>query len=66
MTKKERVLVGGKDVPAPFDKPFPPTAAFPYSYAFLFVIPSEAEGSAVLRTLRGKCFLESAEQLGNA
>jgi len=30
--------------------------------ALSFVIPSEAEGSAVLRTLRGNVFLESAAQ----
>jgi hypothetical protein len=34
--------------------------AFHRKVAFSFVIPSEAEGSAVPRTFRGNVFLESA------
>jgi hypothetical protein len=44
------------------EKRLGPTTIFYGTVALSFVIPSEAEGSAVLRTFRGKCF--STERSG--
>ena len=42
------------------NRPFITQLPFPYDNPPLFVIPSEAEGSAVLRTLLGNVFRQSA------
>jgi hypothetical protein len=41
------------------NRPFLTQLPFPYDNPPLFVIPSEAEGSAVLRTLLGNVFRQS-------
>jgi hypothetical protein len=47
------------------DKRLGPTTIFYGTVALSFVIPSEAEGSAVLRTFRGNVFRQSvAERSG--
>jgi hypothetical protein len=60
--KKERVVVRRgrllkeKAFPGPNNRPVLWQRSSPYNNPFLFVIPSEAEGSAVPRTLPGNVF----------
>jgi hypothetical protein len=44
------------------EKRLGPATALSKTLALSFVIPSEAEGSAVLRTIRGNVFLESVAE----